>query len=565
MGDAIPPQRFNILDDPWILCVFSDGSIRELSLRDVFREAPHIRSISGDLPQQSIPLMRLMLALLYCAYSGMEAEPASVPGMRKLWERLWRQGFFDLGILDGYFDEFHDRFYLLDPERPFYQVSGLAYASDKEYDPVGEMIADVPKPDKFLFSMRSSNALDSIDLAQAARWLVFLQAYDIAGIKSPVVGSTHVKSGRVYAPKGLSGTGWLGTLGPVMVEGESLFRTLLLNWCLYDSNNDDIRLFDNDEDVAPWELDDPVGPDLTVRASFTGPVDALTFQSRRVRLVPNEDGSRIIGMVNCYGDVIAAYNTDACEKMTAWRKSSAQQKKLGLTTLPLMPIAHDASKALWRGLGPMVAVTDKDLRPGVIRWIEELQENGCLDSEEHILASFSIHSQGMTYGSNNSVYETGIDDVLTLPVAFSRKDYPAINVVVDIIDKTSMSVDLVLSNYVRNLCIAAGDHAAGSRAQAAADHVREDAYARLDALFRDRLAGFTADKDYESYGNAWRDDIHRMLVAIGGEYRSDSNAPMFVERDSGRMGLMSVARATQLFLGGLNKYLGTIANDRKGA
>ncbi|OZG60845.1 type I-E CRISPR-associated protein Cse1/CasA [Bifidobacterium myosotis] len=561
MGGATPVRRFNLLDEPWIPCILSDGRLRELSLCEVFREAPRIRSISGDLPQQNMPLMRLLLAILYCAYCDTEASRSDA---LNLWNYLWRRGSFDADVLDGYFDEFHDRFYLLDPERPFYQVPGLAYVGDKEYDPVGEMIADVPKPDKFLFSMRSPNALESIDFAQATRWLVFLQAYDTAGIKSPVIGNTHINKGKVYAPKGLSGTGWLGVIGPIMVEGESLFRTLLLNWCLYDPADDGVRLFGNKDDVPPWESDDFPGPDLTVRTAFTGPVDALTFQSRRLRLVPNDDGTRIVGMVNCYGDVIAAYDTDACEKMTAWRVSETQRKKLGLPAPPLMPVTHDAGKALWRGLGPILAVADRDLRPGVLRWVEELQTNGCLDSQEHVLAVFSIHTQGMTYGTQSSVYETGIDDVLTLPLSFSRRDYPAINTVVDIIDKTSMSVDLVLSNYVRNLCIAAGDHAAGGRAQAAADHVREDAYARLDVLFRDRLAGFTADKDYESYGNAWRDDIHRVLVTIGGEYRSDANAPMFVERDSGRMGLMSVARATQLFLGGLNKYLGTIANDRKG-
>ncbi|KAB7789970.1 type I-E CRISPR-associated protein Cse1/CasA [Bifidobacterium leontopitheci] len=542
-------------------CVFSDGSFRELSVREAFREAPHIRSVSGDLPQQSMPMVRLLLAILYCVYCDADA---SQDDMRKTWKFFWDAGTFSMNTIDEYLDEFHDRFYLLDPERPFYQVPGLAYEGKKEYDPIGEMIADVPKPDKYLFSMRSSKALTSIGLAEAARWLIFLQAYDTAGIKTPVVGNTHVNKGKVYAPKGMAGTGWLGALGPVMVEGATLFHTLMLNWCLYDANDGENRLFGNEDDVPPWELDEPSGADLTIRTSFTGPVDALTFQTRRLRLASNEDDSRVIGIVNCYGDVIAPYNTDSYEKMTAWRVSPTQQKKLGLSTPPLMPVTHDAGKALWRGLGPMIAVGDRDLRPGVIRWVEELQNAGCLDPDEHILASFSIHTQGMTYGTQSSVYETGIDDVLTLPLVFSRADYPAINAVVKIIDDTRMAVDLVLTNYVRNLSAAAGDHASGSRAQAASDHVRENAYAQLDALFRDRLAGFTADKDYESYGNLWRTDTRRILIDIGREYLADFDAPMFVERDSGKMGTMSVARATQLFWGGLNKYLGVNTNNKEG-
>ncbi|MBW3081499.1 type I-E CRISPR-associated protein Cse1/CasA [Bifidobacterium saguinibicoloris] len=566
MTDDSHVRGFNLLDEPWMPCVFVDGSVRELSIRDVFRDAPRIRSISGDLPQQTVPLERLLLAILYCAYCDPEADRRR---MRDLWSGLWGNGTFDMGPLQDYFGEFHDRFYLLDPERPFYQVPDLTYNGKKAYDPISEMIADVPKPDKFLFSMRSPDSLESIGLAQAARWLVFLQAYDTAGIKTPVAGNTHVNKGKVYAPKGMAGTGWMGVLGPVMVEGDNLFHTLMLNWCLYDTNNNMVKMFGNEDDVAPWEFDESSGPDITVRTSFTGPVDALTFQSRRLRLVPNKAGSRIVGIVNCYGDVIAPYNTDECEKMTAWRLSVPQQKKLGLSSPPLMPVTHDAGKALWRGLASMVAVGKADLRPGVVRWVEELQREGCLDEGVHLLSVFSIHAQGMTYGTQSSVYETGIDDVLQLPLAFSRKDYAAIGAAVHVIGKTREAVDVMLANYVHNLRSAAGDRMAGGRSQAASERVREDAYARLDGLFRDRLVGFTPDKDYEIYRDEWLDDVHRMLLVIGSDYLSDSSVSAFDEHDAGRMGMMTAARARLLFLGGLNKTLGRLsadaAVDKKGA
>lgn len=558
-------RRFNLLDEPWIPCVLMDGGVRELSMRDVLGGAVNIRSISGDLPQQTVPLERLLLAMLYCAYCDPEAGRGQ---MRDEWCRIWNRASFDADVLEDYMDEFHDRFYLLDPEHPFYQVPGLAYGGKKEYDPISEMIADVPKPDKFLFSMRSAGSLESIDFAQAARWLVFLQAYDTAGIKTPVIGNTHVNKGKVYAPKGMAGTGWLGAAGPVAVEGDSLFRTLMLNWCLYDTKNNTVKMFGNADDMAPWEFDESPGPDITVRASFTGPVNTLTFQSRRLRLIPNEDGDRIIGIVNCYGDVIAPYNTDECEKMTAWRHSVPQQKKLGLSAPPLMPVTHDASKALWRGLAPMVAVGESDLRPGVIRWVEELQREDCLNGD-HLLSTFSIHAQGMTYGTQSSVYETGIDDVLQLPLAFARKDYEAINVAVHVIDKTREAVDIMLTNYVHNLQVASGSRMTGGRSQAASEHVRGNAYSRLDGLFRDRLAGFAPDKDYESYRDEWLDDVHRVLLAIGDEYLSDYNVSAFAEHDTGRLGMMTAARARRLFLGGLNKTLGEFfadaENDKKGA
>lgn len=89
--------------------------------------------------------------------------------------------------------------------------------------------------------------------------------------------------------------------------------------------------------------------------------------------------------MSCYGDVVAPYNTDVFEKMTAWRSSVTQQKKLGLPAPPHMPVVHDAGKALWRGLEPILCASDEgDSRPGLIRWLEEIRTE-ILESEKHVL------------------------------------------------------------------------------------------------------------------------------------------------------------------------------------
>lgn len=120
------------------------------------------------------------------------------------------------------------------------------------------------------------------------------------------------------------------------------------------------------------------------------------------------------------------------EKMTAWRRSIPQQKKLGLPVPPHMPVTHDASKALWRGLEPILCVGDDgDFRPGIIRWLEEIRTE-VLDSEEHVLNMVAIHAQGMTYGTQSSVFETGIDDKLSLNMVMFRHDYAGIAAVVDV-------------------------------------------------------------------------------------------------------------------------------------
>lgn len=142
--------------------------------------------------------------------------------------------------------------------------------------------------------------------------------------------------------------------------------------------------------------------------------------------------------------------------MTAWRSSVTQQKKLGLPAPPHMPVVHDAGKALWRGLEPILCASDEgDSRPGLIRWLEEIRTE-ILESEKHVLDLVTIHAQGMTYGTQSSVFETGIDDTLSLNSVMFRHDYSGIASVLDVVKCTDGAV-LALSQFVRNLRAASGD------------------------------------------------------------------------------------------------------------
>lgn len=546
---------FSLLDEPWVQVVYLNGRPDEISLRQVFSDAPDIKELSGDIPQQKLPLIRLFLAILYRAYrvGGINEEQ-----MRELWKEIFSSEHFDMDIVDRYLDKWEDRFFLIG-ERPLFQIPDLEYVGAKPYSPVSEMIADVPKLDKYLFSMRSMEATDSISFAEAGRWLAFMQAFDTAGIKTPVKGNTHINKGKVYAPKGMLGTGWLGGIGGLYAEGKNFFETLMLNWVLYDTKYDSerYRLFGNEQDIPVWEQDEVSSSDLDNQSTFAGPVQAMTWQSRRLRLVPNEEGTRIVGVVSCYGDVVAPYNTDGFEKMTAWRKSIPQQKKLGLPAPPHMPVMHDASKALWRGLEPILCVKDdSDFRPGLVRWLEEIRTE-MLDSGDHVLNLVTLHAQGMTYGTQSSVFETGIDDTLSLNTVMFRHDYAGIAAVVDAVKCTDNAVQ-ALVQFVRNLRTSAGDK---SKSTEMAEQIRESVYADLDGLFRDRLAAFDESNDPIEYSNDWKDEVHHRLLEAGQSYLEQSPVPVFDEHEAGVMGVMNAARAQLLFRSKLNKELGSLTRE----
>ena len=530
--------HYDLRFEPWIPVERLDGTTDVVSIRDALVDAHQIRHLTSEIPGEGLALLRLLLALVYCI--NYELEEVGEKQKKERWEKLRSRGYFEADQIDEYLADYPHEFDLFDNEHPFYQIPGLTYMGEKEFDSVSELMLDVPKPEKFLFSMRSPEHLGSLPFDLAARYLVVSQAYNAAGIKSPVVGNTSAKSGKAYAPKGALGTGWCGALGGIYLEGQSLFETLLLNFVLFLSNVSVVA----PDDYAPWEREVPSAD--TCQREPTGPVDLLTWQSRRIRLVPSEDGSCVCGVIISYGDVLIPANKQRFEMMTGWRESKQQQKKLGTATMPLMPVAPDTARALWRGLPSLLALADEGkLRPGVIRWMSELQD---AQSVEDWRLNVRIMCQGVHYGTQSSVVDDAIADSVDLRATLLRKDSEVVIKMLDVIERTDQAVG-VLVRFVQNVESAQGDKRSDSAAQTMGKDVREGAYDALDALYRVRIAEFP-DEEVDKYCLAWRKEAQSVLRRLANAYVSRRHVSCFSEHDDA-----SVGQALAWFESGLVKAL----------
>lgn len=526
-----PSTHYDLRNEAWLPIEWADGSSGFVSLRDALIEASKIRRISGEIPGEPFALLRLLIALVYCIYPV--PEDMNEGDKKGLWNELWDQGALERDRIEDYFNEFPHEFDLFDDEHPFYQVPGLVYmGGKKEYDSISEFMLDVPKPDKFLFSMRDARHLDALPFDVAARYLVVAQAYDMAGIKTPVVGNTSAKSGKAYAPKGALGTGWCGTLGGVFLEGRNLFETLLLNWVLFLAH---VSVTTAD-DCAPWERDVP--PADTYQREPTGPIDLLTWQSRRMRLVPGKEGTDVIGVIISYGDILIPANKQRFEMMTGWRESKQQQKKLGTAEVPLMPAAFDTERALWRGLTSLLIVSEgkTHLRPGVVRWMEELQDEQSVDDWR---LNVRIVSQGVRYGTQSSVVEDAATDSVDLSISLLRRDSDAVSKMLEVIESTDRAVG-ILVQFVENVERAQGDKrryrsSSDSVAQATKKDVREGAYDALDGLYRDRIAAFP-DEGVIEYCADWRSEARTVLKRLARSYVSRRHVSYFSEHEDVSIG-----------------------------
>lgn len=517
---AARSSSFSLLRDPWIPVLFADGSQQDLSMLAVFEEAHRIRTINGDIPQQLIPILRVLEAFLYGSLAL--PEPSDGFTYTTLWKEIWESGQFPIRPFQDYAQQVEAHFFLIDAKHPFYQVAGLEYMGGKEFDPIESLLADIPKPEKFLFSQRAKGSIESLSLAEAARWLIFMQAYDLAGIKSPLVGSSSAKSGKQYAPKGAVGTGLLGSYGPVFGEGKNFFETLMLNWVPVLGG----QVLAGDEDDLPiWERETAI-TDVVANRHPAGIMDLLTWPARRIRLIPDESQKRIIGYISGYGDIPTVVNSFKLETMSQWRKSKEQAKRLGVPEA-FMPKAHDPARALWRGAASLLGGESQGIDtaapiPGVMSWAQEVHGELAAKSDS-LLKTITIHAQGIVYGSQNSAYEDGIDDVLDINVDLLRQDTEAVYTVIEVVQSADKAVSSLVW-FVQNVRIAEGSRNPASDS----DRVRETAYDSLDAIFRRRIAQFSEDKERLSYRQEWQDEIHRELLNLANQYVVLSSASPFV-------------------------------------
>ena len=209
---------------------------------------------------------------------------------------------------------------------------------------------------------------------------------------------------------------------------------------------------------------------------------------------------------------------------------------------------------------------DDDCRPGLIRWLEEIRTE-IFDSEDHVLNLVTIHAQGMVYGSQSSVFETGIDDTLSLNTIMFRHDYDGIAAVIDVAKSADNAVQ-ALTQFIRNLQMSAGDKGKSAKVEnRIEERIRESAYTELDRLCRDELAAFDKSKDFIKYSNDWKDKIHRRLLEMERDYLDQSSVPVFDEhefdnkRKSHTSNMMKATRAQLSFQSKLNRELGSLKRE----
>jgi CRISPR system Cascade subunit CasA len=356
---------FNLIDDKWIPCIMPDGRQEEKNLKEVLSQAGEIKEIFDSSPLVTTALHRLLLAVLHRNFG---------PGTEGEWQIMWHEGKgeWQRGKLSDYLTEWRHRFDLFSEKHPFYQCASLPFSvADskgklKSYEkPIANLIHELSSGDNAtLFDHTTESEPKAVSAAEAARLLVAFQSFAVGGLitrlegEGPSANNAPLVKGAV-----------------VLAKGKNLFQTLMLN--LHRYNRDDEEPFYLERDDAPvWERDEETNAQDRPPKGY---LDLLTWQSRRVKLHPEQDesGQAIVRWVvimkgNQFPDNFSLHQK---EPMLAFRKV----RKPGKGQDPWPPVAFEEDRALWRdSLALFHSIEDERARPKIMSWLHDLSVNGVI-------------------------------------------------------------------------------------------------------------------------------------------------------------------------------------------
>jgi CRISPR system Cascade subunit CasA len=505
-----------------------------LSLSQALARAHEIDGLAIGDPLQHVAVLRqLLLPVVLHAFG--------VPRNEQEWAARWDLGRFDPSVVTEYFANRAGRFDLFDPQRPFAQVAGLR-TEQGATKPVSLLLPAIATGNNVpLFSSRIDNDPPHLSPAEALGALLAAHCWETAAIKSGAVGDPQAKNGKTTG----NPTGPLGQLGIVVPIGATLAETLTLNTPIVRQGlrPDDRPQWDTDEATAQWRTREAAGL-----------LDLLTWQSRRIRLIPEQtpNGFIVRTVVVAAGDRLG--HIPDFEPHTAWRSDRKPTAKSG----PRKPIRHQPGRAPWRGLASLLATTNPtDGGESSSLLMTQLSTLRAMELVPPDLR-LQVLTVGVAYGNQSAVVEDALSDLIPLPITALPEDNPVRDLLMRAV-KQAEDLRIATNRLGDELRRAAG--ADNNLPWDKGMRLGEALVHELDGAARRLLAGLQREPHrVKEAENAWTHTAHRLAWKIA-EPALDSVSPAaFLGREievRKQRHLYRPALAEKTFRASLNKILGT--------
>jgi CRISPR system Cascade subunit CasA len=541
---------YNLLDEQWLTVRHADtaskggapgefGAFEDVGVRHLLLDAERFRDVTVELPTQKPAIFRQLLLPIVVHALGIPADAAA-------WAAMFRAGAFSAEqreILSAYLDRHSHLFGLFDPVQPFAQVAGLRTAKGEDKGSALLVATAATGNNVPLFSPRSEGDPLELTPAQAARWLLHTHCWDTAAIKTGAVGDTRMKAGKTTG----NPVGPLGQMGVVMPMGRTVYETLLLNIPF------GRRLLS--DDLPQWLRRSTEGriektlscatPEWLARSS-RGLLDLWTWQSRRIRLIPEETqaGVRVTRVIVAAGDRLETTPDD--EPHTAWMTDSASSraKKPGRSGAVSVarPRRHHPGRAAWRGLEALLAVgrarEDHEARAARSGFRTSVLLTCLGEARERLPQAYPLQLEltGVAYGNQSAVIEDVFFDEIPLPLTALNPDSDVHGCLLTAVDQAEQ-LAVAVNNLSADLRRAAGtEPIPWDKGQRPGDTLLH----ALDPLVRRLMAGLRTVGDdsgrAEPGMEAWERKAGRETWKVAGQVLSTAAPGLFTGRTVNRDG-----------------------------
>ncbi len=350
-------HEFNLIQEPWIPLVTLDGAPRQVSLREALVNAPAYRRVSANLPHSTAALLRLLLAVLHRNFG---------PPSTDAWEALWQRGAFDAAVLERYFERWEARFDLFTGDHPFFQ-NRHPLVKEKPAQVLLQMIGGGDTYTLFDHVMDDDDF--TLTPADAAVLLVTAQSFSLAGLAHP-----QLKLVYTDAP--------CSRAIVFFVEGKNLFETLMFNLVRYNAA-EPITWSKKAQDLPAWEVGDPYLPERTTPLGY---LDFLTWQNRRITLIPGErDGRTVVERITTAPGLVI----DANVRNPMYHYRIDNGKKANEQTVKMLRFSE--GRALWRDSYTLLNLkSDAVDPPRALSWMGELVNDGVLPPRRVQLSAYGM-------------------------------------------------------------------------------------------------------------------------------------------------------------------------------
>ena len=490
-------KLFNLTNEPWIIVADKTGVTSEVSLTEVLINAHKYHRLAGETLTQDVSILRLLLSVLHTVIhrtdtDGDDQMIEDENDALDRWKFIWNQKKFPETDIRSYLETWKDRFYLFHPEYPFYQVPehmNLAKINSKGLRSVAKLNGEISQSGNKvrIFASRNYEEREKLTYAEAARWLLYTNAFDDKSIKK-------ASDQKTVAAK----YGWLGDMGVIFAEGENLFETLMLNLVLL--NHEECW----GEPHPVWERDQISCEDKKDISMPNNQAELLTVQSRRITL--NRDGNYVTSFNIYGGDFISEINASN-EQMTMWYVEQKTNKA------PVYrPKKKDPSKQMWRDFSNSLLPDQEEIQPGVIKWIKYLERKGLISRRKIIrfrTISIKYDAKGQSIKDSSGDY---LDFYANLLPDTGKKYVTMIGEEIERCEKAAN----IIGAFAVNLERAKGDRA-DYKGKDNSPYIRakEDFFYRIDLPFRRWLLTVSPDSDISDLRQRWQEEIWELAKSIG--------------------------------------------------